>query len=46
MEPTEKFATDSRPVRLWEVTRLTVWTLTFLLRSTTDALDHKGSRNA
>ncbi len=34
------YAIDSRPVRAWEIVRLTVWTFVLTARSATDALDH------
>lgn len=46
MEPTKENAIDSRPVRLWEVVRLSAWVLAFTLRSAADLLDHPDSRRA
>lgn len=40
---TRQYATDRRPAGLWEVVRLSTWTLSLALRSTTDLLDHPDS---
>ncbi|HLR84358.1 MAG TPA: hypothetical protein VK059_05380 [Nocardioidaceae bacterium] len=37
------YAIDSRPVRAWEIMRLTAWTFVLTARSATDAFDRPSS---
>lgn len=42
----KELASESGPMRVWEIIRLSAWVFVFTLRSTADLLDHTDSRRA